>query len=123
MRDATLKVQRQKEKEHRGEGGPGYSSAPQHTDEQNEAVEEYSEQLAEPPYAGGCSEDDGEEDYIKTKVPQLQPPVEQELTEFYEVNFICYDKSRSDYKNSKKRLLQEQAATLNLTGECRKILT
>ena len=79
------------------------------TDEQNDAVEEYSEEPAEPPYAGRCSENKGEENYLKTKVPQLQLAVEQELTDFYEGNPIFYDKSRSDYKNAKKeRLLQEQ---------------
>ena len=40
---------------------------PSSADEQNEAIKEYSEQPAEPLYDGGCSEDDGEEDYLKQK--------------------------------------------------------
>ena len=52
------------------EEDPGIPQPPSPTDDQNEAVEEYSEQPAEPSYAGGCSEDDGEEDYFKTKIPE-----------------------------------------------------
>ena len=87
-----------------------------------EAVKEYSEKSAAPPDDDECSEDN-EEDYLKTKAPQFQPAVEQELADFYEGNPIFYDKSRSDFKNSKKKdhLLQEQAAALNPTGECSRL--
>lgn len=59
------------------------------------------------------------EDSIKQKSMKLTPQEEQELAEFYEENFCFYDKSLSDFKNSKKkdRLLQEKAGTMNLTGE------
>lgn len=59
------------------------------------------------------------EDSIKQKSMKLTPQEEQELAEFYEENFRFYDKSLSDFKNSKKkdRLLQEKAGTMNLTGE------
>lgn len=59
------------------------------------------------------------EDSIKQKSMKLTPQEEQELAEFYEENFRFYDKSWSDFKNSKKkdRLLQEKAGTMNLTGE------
>ena len=105
MRDATQKVPSRKKRSAEEEVPdiPQPSPPPSSTDEQNEAIKEYSEQLAEPPYAGGCSEDDGEEDYLKTKVSQLQPAVEQELADFYEGNPIFYDKSRSDFKNWKKK--------------------
>ena len=63
---------------------PDIPQPPSSTDEQNEAIEEYSEPPAKPSYAGRCGEDDGEENYLKTKVPQLHPAVEQELADFYE---------------------------------------
>ena len=123
MRGATQKVQRQKERSEEEEEVPHIPQLPSPSDEQNKVVEEYLEQPAKPPYAGGCSEDNREENYLKTKVPQLQPAVEQELADFYERNPIFYDKSRSDFKISKKkeRLLQEQAAALNLTDECSRL--
>ena len=68
---------------------------------------------------GSSGDDEEEAAKSKEKVPELAPAVEQELAEFYEEHPMFYDKSRSDYKNSKKkdRLLQERATALNLTGE------
>ena len=75
---------------------PDIPQPPSPTDEQNEAVEEYSEQPAEPPFAGRCGED-------KTKVPQLQPTVEQELADFYEGNPIFITKVEATLKTRRRR--------------------
>lgn len=80
--------------------------------------EEPPDQPIEPSQPDGYSEDEDEEDPCKQKSLDLTPEEEQELADFFEENPCFYDKSRSDFKNSKKkdRLIQEKAAAMNLTG-------
>ncbi|XP_052693199.1 uncharacterized protein LOC128171449 [Crassostrea angulata] len=54
------------------------------------------------PY-GSSEEEEMEDSIIKQKSMELTPEQEQELAEFYEENPCFYDKSRSDFKNSKKK--------------------
>ncbi|XP_061186715.1 uncharacterized protein LOC133194821 [Saccostrea echinata] len=79
--------------------------------------EEPPDQPAEPLEPDGYSEDEDEQDPSKQKSLDLTPEQEQELADFYQENPCFYDKSRSDFKNSKKkdRLIQEKAAAMNLT--------
>ncbi|XP_062603785.1 uncharacterized protein LOC134265576 [Saccostrea cucullata] len=79
--------------------------------------EEPPDHPIEPLQPDGYSEDEDEEDPYKHKSLDLTPEQEQELADFFEENPCFYDKSRSDFKNTKKkdRLIQEKAAAMNLT--------
>ena len=93
------------------------------TEQEEEQIEDMPE-AASGPDAGSDDDDDvddDDEETVKCKVPQLSKQVEQDLAEFFQENEIFYDKSRSDFKNSKKkdRLLQEKGAKLNMSGECK----
>ena len=91
-------------------------------DDEEENVAQIEEVREEASGADAESDDDDDdEETPKCKVPQLSKEVEQDLAEFFQENEIFYDKSRSDFKNSKKkdRLLQEKGAKLNMSGECK----
>ncbi|XP_076034780.1 uncharacterized protein LOC143021264 [Oratosquilla oratoria] len=90
---------------------------PAEQDEEKPA--EQDEELVEQTDLEEETDDEGEEsvEMAQSKVPELPPHVEQELAEFYAQNPLFYDKSRHDFKNSKKkeRLLEEKAASMNLS--------